>query len=185
MPMPFCRAAAALKREKIRKISHMVCAEVILAAFACMNASFFYVIFFAIPYFTCTLFYYFILNHEADTHSQSITPTKEPSSVAVRMDESLSVETPKWTTASTLPLITDRNQDSPFTKEKCSFCVCIVDSAFNAFVVITFVIVLTLIIIHFHTLPKYGVYRLNVEKIVDNNVTLSIHDSIDLDYLDH
>lgn len=182
MPMPFCRAAAALIRGKIRKMLLMVCG-VILAAFAC-------IIFFVL-FFPTSLAQSFIISYlnlkRTDTNSQSISPTKGPSSVAICMDESLSVETPKWTTASMLPLITDRNQDSPLTKEKCSFCVWIVDSAFNTFVVITFVIVLALIVVHFHTFPIYGVYRLNVENIVDKNVTFSIHDSIpiDRDYVDH
>lgn len=126
--------------------------------------------------------YFIIQKHvtHTDTHSHSIASSKESTSVAVCLDESLSIENQKWITTPT----SNRNQNSQLTKEKCSVCVCLVESIYYSFVVIAFVIVLTLMIFHAHSFSQsqFEVFASNEVDIGNNDTAVTVDDYTDYDF---
>lgn len=118
----------------------------------------------------------------ADTHSHSISSSIGSSSVAVCLDESVSIENHKWITALAPPATSNRNQDFLLTKEKCSVCVCFVESIYYSFVIIVFFIILTLIMSHIYSVAQYKRHPSNEDKIISSNAPSPIDDYINFDF---
>lgn len=93
------------------------------------------------------------------------------------MDEPLSIEKQKWISTSAQPSANNQTEDFRLTNEKCSVLIFFSESVYYSFIVIIFVIVLTLITL------QYEVHSSDENEFVNDDDTLySLDDYIDFDF---